>query len=70
MRNDNAPSAASLGMMELNRRRFLTFAGAAAVASAASIGRAAAAADSAASAGMHPCGTLRRAATWESLRCR
>ena len=50
MRNDNAPSAASLGMMELNRRRFLTFAGAAAVASAASIGRAAAAADSAASA--------------------
>lgn len=47
MRNDNAPSAASLGMMELNRRRFLTFAGAAAV--AAGIGRAAAAADSAAS---------------------
>lgn len=39
MRNDNAPSASSLGMMELNRRRFLTFAGAAAVASAASIGR-------------------------------
>lgn len=50
MRNDNAPSAASLGMMELNRRRFLTFAGAAAVASAASIGRATAAADFAASA--------------------
>ena len=47
MRNDNAPSAASLGMMELNRRRFLTLAGAAAV--AAGIGRAAAAADSAAS---------------------
>lgn len=49
MRNDNAPSAASLGMMELNRRRFLTLAGAAAVASAAGIGRAAAAADFAAS---------------------
>lgn len=49
MRNDNAPSAANLGMMELNRRRFLTLAGAAAVASAAGIGRAAAAADSAAS---------------------